>query len=84
MKKIRKVKRGARKRARKDAEKALQSAAAMFLDHPRECCVCADPFERTKETVISWQVVTRENRVRLTCPNCWALVETVVKEDPEE
>ena len=81
MKKIRKVDTNKRKKKRKEIEKALQQQTAMFLDHPRECCMCRIDFERTKETVKTWQVVTQEGRVRLTCPECWNILLRTLKEN---
>jgi len=78
MKKLRKVDTNKRKRERKDVKKALERKAAMFLNHTKECCVCQQPFERTKETVKTWHVVVREERVRLTCPPCWDTVQKAV------
>jgi galactose-1-phosphate uridylyltransferase len=70
MKKLRKVNTRKRKQARKEAQDSLDAKTSMFLDHPKECCLCSTPFERTQETVKTWQVTVRENRVRLTCPTC--------------
>lgn len=77
--KIKKVDTNKRKKMRKNAQKILERQTAMFLDHPKECCVCSTPFERTKKTVQSWQVVTRDQRVRLTCPTCWTKVEEALE-----
>ena len=74
MRKIRKVDTNKRKKVRKKAEQRLQEKTAAFLRHPKECCVCKTAIERNKETVVSWQVVVREDRVRLTCPSCWKAV----------
>ena len=71
MKKLRKVNKPRRKQARKEAKDRLEKQTAMFLDHPKECCLCEAPFERTAETVKTWQVTVRDSRVRLTCPPCW-------------
>ena len=83
MKKLRNIKPGQRKRERKQAREALEQKTAAFLDHPKECCVCAAPFERNLETVKTWHVVTTQNRVRLTCPECWSkIIETLeIKND---
>jgi len=74
MKKLRKVNTKQRKKLRKEAQAALERQTAMILDHPTECCVCHTEFKRTKQTVKSWQVTTREDRVRLTCPACWQVI----------
>ena len=47
----------------------------MFLNHPKECCVCAQEWARTKETVKTWQVTIKEDRVNLTCPECWGIIQ---------
>jgi len=77
--KIRKVNTNKRKKDRKDAQEALQKKTAAFLDHPKECCVCDAIFERTKEAVKTWHVVVNEDRVRLTCPDCWSTIEKAVE-----
>ena len=80
MKKIRKVNTKKRKRRKKDAQQAVAARTAQILDHPMECCVCDTLFERTQETVRSWQVTVVKERVRLTCPQCWGTItETVEK-----
>jgi len=79
MKKLRKVIPGKRKQDRKSAEEKMERQAALFAKHPTECCVCKAEFERTKETVLSWQVTINEERVRLTCPKCWGIIQEVVE-----
>jgi hypothetical protein len=74
MKKLRKVDQPARKKLRKEAEETLQRQMTMLLDHPMECCACQAEFKRTKHTVNTWQVTTREDRVHLTCPACWQTI----------
>ena len=72
MKKLRKVNSKKRKQERKDIQARLASETAKILtNHPTECCVCQTHFERTQQTVKSWNVVINENIVRLTCPTCW-------------
>jgi galactose-1-phosphate uridylyltransferase len=79
MKKLRNIKPGQRKRERREQAAALESQAAAFLDHTKECCLCKKEFIRTQETVTTWQVMVREDTVRLTCPSCWELVQTEVE-----
>ena len=74
MKKLRKVNSAQRKKVQKELEAKLAAQTSLFMKHPTECCCCHLPFERTAETVKAWQVVIREERVRLSCPDCWALV----------
>jgi hypothetical protein len=75
MKKLRKVNPGKRKQERKDAKERLEAQTSMFLDHPKECCVCNQEWVRNTETVKTWQITIREDRVRLTCPECWSTIQ---------
>ena len=84
MKKIRKVAPGKRKQDRKDAQADMGRQVALFAKHPTECCVCKLGFERTKETVLTWQVTINENRVRLTCPTCWDTIKKAVESRDED
>ena len=79
MKKIRKHVPGKRKKERKEAKERLQKQTAAFLDHPKECCVCKTEFVRNHETVVTWQVSVIEDRVRLTCPDCWGKINKVLE-----
>ncbi len=62
----------------------LEALTAAMLQHATECCVCKVGFERTKETVATWQVTIRENRIRLTCPDCWSTIKKVVESKDED
>jgi hypothetical protein len=77
--KIRKVNTNKRKQKRKQAKEAIQRQTQLIASHPTECCVCNLEFKRTKETVKTWQVSIREERVRLTCPNCWGIIKKAVE-----
>ena len=77
MKKIRKHIPGKRKKERKEAKERLEKQAAAFLDHSKECCVCKTEFVRNHETVKTWHVTVVEDRVRLTCPDCWEVFSKV-------
>jgi predicted RNA-binding Zn-ribbon protein involved in translation (DUF1610 family) len=79
MKKLRKVNTTKRKQSHKNAQENMERQTALFAKHPTECCVCKEQFERTKETVISWQVTIREDRVHLTCPKCWGIIQERVE-----
>ena len=74
MKKLRKVNSLKRKIARKGAKRRLTESLEMMVDHPSECCLCKEPFIRSHATVKTWQITVRDQRVRLTCPNCWGIV----------
>ena len=77
--KLRKANTQKRKQKRKSAAEKMKRQAALFANHPTECCVCKAEFKRTRETVKTWQVVVREDRVRLTCPTCWGIIQEAVE-----
>ena len=77
--KLRKVNKAARKAQRQEATARLQKQTAMFLDHPKECCLCEGAFERNKETVKTWHVTVRGERVHLTCPGCWTTLSNALE-----
>jgi len=81
MKKLRNINTNKRKKERKSAQQKLQKQTAAFLNHPKECCVCKTEFERTAETVKTWQVTMREERVRLTCPKCWGIIKKALEKE---
>jgi nitrate/TMAO reductase-like tetraheme cytochrome c subunit len=64
----------------------LGEQSALFSQHPKECCLCHKPFERTKETVKTWMVtiINKNQTVRLTCPDCWAIIAESVEETNNE
>jgi len=75
VKKLRKVvtKKG---KTAKAIKKQLTEQAALIMRHPKECCLCKQPFERTPDSVKKWHVTVLQEKkaVRLTCPSCWILV----------
>ena len=81
MKKIRKVNTKKRKKERKDAQERLATQASLMMKHPKECCLCDKLFERNHETVKTWQVTITEERVRLTCPECWTLLTKLLENE---
>lgn len=84
MKKLRNVASQKRKQKRKEAQQRLEEQTALIMKHPTACCLCDGSFERTQETVKTWQVTINEERVRLTCPSCWALVRETIERHTNE
>ena len=82
--KIKKVNKAKRKKERKDSQKRLAEQASRMMRHPKECCMCGTLFERTRETVKTWQITAREERVHLTCPSCWLTVREIVEKNTNE
>jgi len=83
MKKLRKVDTKKRKAERKILENQLAEQTALMMKHPKECCMCKMVFERNRETVKTWQVTIREERVHLTCPGCWGIINEVLERRDE-
>jgi len=79
--KLRKVNRAKRKEKSRNAQERMAMQASLMMEHPTECCVCKEPFERTQETVKTWQVTVIQEKkvVRLTCPSCWTLLTEELK-----
>ncbi len=84
MKKLRKVNTKKRKQDRKDAEERLAARISLMQAHPTECCLCHTAFERTHETVKTWHVTIKEEKVHLTCPSCWGTIKKVVESRDED
>jgi hypothetical protein len=80
MKKLRKVNTKKRKLERKEAQAKLAAQTALILEnHPTECCVCQVAFERTRQTVKTWNVTITGDVIRLTCPACWKRIKENVE-----
>jgi tRNA U54 and U55 pseudouridine synthase Pus10 len=72
-----------RKQERKEAKKKLEVQISLMREHPKECCICHDVFERTEQTVKTWKVTVLHEKkvVRLVCPGCWESVGEVLHGD---
>ena len=81
---MKKLRRPNHKKKSKEAQKELSKRTAQMVNHPKECCMCGALFERSHETVKSWQVVVREGRVRLACENCWDLLQQTLEKYNED
>tara|TARA_R110000824_G_scaffold28730_1_gene96284 strand:- start:388 stop:636 length:249 start_codon:yes stop_codon:yes gene_type:complete len=81
MKKLRKANPKKKKALRKAAEEELATQVSLMQSHPKECCLCHTEFERSHETVKTWRVMIKEDKVRLTCPSCWGTIKEVVENE---
>ncbi len=67
----RKQRRGLKKQYGADASKDLSEKIFLFNKLPESCSACQKEFDKTnKEMVQSWNVVVRQEVVRLFCPEC--------------
>jgi Zn finger protein HypA/HybF involved in hydrogenase expression len=76
----RKLKRKNEKKAKKLAEQELATKIALFGKLPDKCLTCDTLFDKmNKEQVMSWNVVVKEELVRLYCPECWSKATEIIK-----
>jgi len=77
----RKLKRKNDKKAKKLAEKELAMKVALFGKLPNECLTCEKSFDKkNKEEVMSWNVIVKQEIVRLYCPECWDKATKIIEE----
>jgi len=51
----------------------------LFGKLPQACDVCQEPFDKKdKDMVFSWNVVVRQEAVRLFCPECISKAQTII------
>lgn len=66
---------------KKKVEKELQKKLMLFDKLEDECLTCGEIFDKTdKEQVKSWNVVVKEDSVRLYCPTCWETAIEIVQD----
>ncbi len=54
-----------------NANKNMQEQLNLFHKLPEVCSSCQEPFDKTnKEMVKSWNVMVKQEVVRLFCPEC--------------
>mgnify|MGYP003148730391 CR=1 FL=1 len=59
------------KKAGASANKNLQEQLNLFHKLPKSCSSCSEPFDKTnKDMVMSWNVMVKQEVVRLFCPEC--------------
>jgi hypothetical protein len=60
-----------RLRKKGDPEQRMSDQINLFHKIPDKCDACLSAFDKTNpEMVFSWNVVVREETVRLFCPDC--------------
>jgi len=48
---------------------------------PEQCTTCLEPFDKkNREMLATWNVVARQDVIRLFCPECVKKAEDIVKE----
>ena len=82
-----KLKRAAKKKKQKttaqEVQVKLRKQMGMFNRLPKSCSACQKSFPKTREAHMTWQVVVREEKVRLFCPECQQKAKELVENNNE-
>lgn len=77
----RKQRRGLKKQYGADASKDLSEKIFLFNKLPEACSACHKEFDKKdKDMVKSWNVVVKQEVVRLFCPECINSTKKALKE----
>lgn len=77
----RKTRRSMQKQMGKDSAENLAEKIFQFEKLPEFCSACQDPFDKkNKEMISSWNVVVKQEVVRLFCPECIKKTQEVIDE----
>lgn len=75
----------ARKRRHGDAEQAMADQVQLFGKLPEQCSACQKAFDKKdRDMVFSWNVVVKQEAVRLFCPECIETTKEVLKNHEQE
>ncbi len=67
----RKQRRAAQKHSSSPAEKKMAEQVTQFGKMPEQCSACEKAFDKKDRSMVeSWNVVVRQEVVRLFCPEC--------------
>jgi hypothetical protein len=65
------TRRAMEKKMGKDSTETLAKKFSHFGKLPQQCSACEEPFDKkNREQLASWNVVVRQETVRLFCPHC--------------
>lgn len=69
-----------RLRKRGDSQQAMADKIHMFGKLPEQCNACQKTFDKKdKDMVSSWNVVVKQEVVRLFCPECIEKTQEIIK-----
>jgi hypothetical protein len=67
----RKTRRAMGKEMGEEATETLAQKFSQFGKLPSQCSACKEPFDKQdREMLASWNVVVRQETVRIFCPHC--------------
>jgi len=74
-----------RKRKQGDPEQLMADKIHSFGKLPEKCDACQKFFDKkNRDMAFSWRVVTREETVRLFCPECISKTQEAIEEQGRE
>ena len=77
----RSTRRHLQKKMGKDASTRVAAQVMQFSKLPTQCSACEKGFDKKdKDMVQSWNVVVRQEAVRLFCPECITKTQEVISE----
>jgi ribosome-associated translation inhibitor RaiA len=77
----RKIRRHIEKKVGKKASNNFAQKISQFERLPEQCTTCQNSFDKkNKDMVQSWQVVVRQETIRLFCPECIEKVYEAIKQ----
>ena len=83
----RKIRRKQAKKKLKESQEKMTETIGMFGKLPDHCLACKIPYnKKSKKAALTWRVSvdTKEETVKLYCPQCWAIAQQIAEEIAEE
>tara|TARA_R110000824_G_scaffold288980_3_gene477435 strand:+ start:287 stop:532 length:246 start_codon:yes stop_codon:yes gene_type:complete len=77
----RKTRRAMSKEMGQDSTETLAQKFSQFGKLPSQCSACKEPFDKQdREMLASWNVVVRQETVRIFCPHCIEKTKEILNE----
>ena len=77
----RSTRRALKRQAGAEAQEKMTQQITQFSKLPEQCLTCAAPFDKKDKAMIeSWNVVVRQEEVRLFCPECIQKTQEVIED----
>jgi hypothetical protein len=77
----RKTRRAMSKEMGQDPTEMLAQKFSQFGKLPSQCSACKEPFDKQdREMLASWNVVVRQETVRIFCPHCIEKTKEILNE----
>ena len=80
----RKQRRSLSKQAGSKNSENISQQMTLFGKLPEKCSACSEPFDKKdKDMVNKWNVVVKQDVVRLFCPNCIEKTHEIIRNECE-